>query len=108
MDIKELKELLKTSTSVLVMDDGEPTCVILGYEAYKTLAATREREIPVSHPPLWEALAQIPQVPVEPSPEPQVTDPQELEMIDRLNREIENLREQIAVQETEEIRNEQE
>lgn len=105
MDIKELKDLLKTSTSVLVMDDGEPTCVILGYEAYKALAASKEREIPVSHPPLWEALAQVPQVPVEPSPESQITDPQELEMIDRLNREIENLREQITIQETEESQN---
>ena len=108
MDIKELKELLKTSTSVLVVDDGEPTCVILGYESYKNLAASKEREIPVSHPPLWEALAQVPQVPVEAPLEPQITDPQELEMIDRLNREIENLREQITIQETEEIRNQQE
>ena len=105
MDIKDLKELLKTSTSVLVMDDGEPTCVILGYESYKNLAASKEREIPVSRPPLWEALAQEPQTPIEPSLEPQITDPQELEMIDRLNREIENLREQIAVQETEESQN---
>ena len=90
------------------MDDGEPTCVILGYESYKTLAASKEREIPVSHPPLWEALAQMPAAPTEPSVEPQITDPQELEMVDRLNREIENLREQIAIQETEEIRNQQE
>jgi hypothetical protein len=105
MDIKDLKELLKTSTSVLVMDDGEPTCVILGYEAYKILAAGHEREIPVSHPPLWEALEQVPQAPVELSPEPQISDPQELEMIDRLNREIQNLREQIAIQEAEEAQN---
>lgn len=87
------------------MDDGEPTCVILGYESYKTLAASKEREIPVSHPPLWEALAQIPATPVEPSIEPQITDPQELEMIDRLNREIQGLREQIAIQESEESQN---
>lgn len=37
MDINELKKLLKKSTAVLVLDDGEPSYVILDYGTYKEI-----------------------------------------------------------------------
>ena len=37
MNIEELKKLVKNSTAVLVLDNGEPSFVILKYENYKDL-----------------------------------------------------------------------
>lgn len=37
MDINELKKLVKNSTAVLVLDNGEPSFVILNYNMYKDL-----------------------------------------------------------------------
>ena len=42
MDIRELKDLLKNSTSVLILDDGEPSYVILDYQVYRNLIQARE------------------------------------------------------------------
>ena len=44
MNIDDLKKLIKNSSSVLVLDDGKPSFVILGYEIYKTLAAEKGEE----------------------------------------------------------------
>lgn len=37
MDIKEIKKLLKNSTAVLVMDNGEPSFIMMDYQQYKNL-----------------------------------------------------------------------
>jgi len=50
MDTQELKKLLKGSTAVLILEDGEPSFVILGYDAYKGLLGDRpapEVDIPL-------------------------------------------------------------
>jgi len=50
MDTQELKKLLKGSTTVLILEDGEPSFVILGYDAYKGLLGDRpapEVDIPL-------------------------------------------------------------
>lgn len=44
MDTKELKKLLKGSTAVLILDDGEPSFVILGYDSYKNLLSESEKD----------------------------------------------------------------
>lgn len=44
MNIDEIKKLIKNSTAVLVLDDGQPSFVVLGYEAYKKLGADRNNE----------------------------------------------------------------
>lgn len=49
MDTNELKKLLKGSTAVLILEDGEPSYVILGYDAYKNLIADQEKEIKINH-----------------------------------------------------------
>src|SRR3989344_2879179 len=50
MDTQELKKLLRGSTAVLILEDGEPSFVILGYDAYKGLLSDRpaaEVDIPL-------------------------------------------------------------
>ena len=37
MDVKEIKKLLETSASVLVMENGQPSFIMMSYEAYKQL-----------------------------------------------------------------------
>jgi hypothetical protein len=42
MDISELKKLIKRSTSVLILDNGDPSMVILDYKFYKDLISEAE------------------------------------------------------------------
>ena len=50
MNIEELKKLVKNSTAVLVLDNGEPSFVILNYDTYKDLVlAEPVKEIKISH-----------------------------------------------------------
>lgn len=46
----ELKKLLKGSTAVLILDNGEPSFVVLGYESYKSLLSDRETEVKINRP----------------------------------------------------------
>lgn len=44
--------MLKGSTAVLILDNGEPSFVILGYDSYKNLLSAQEdqdKEIKVNH-----------------------------------------------------------
>lgn len=50
MDTNELKKLLKGSTAVLILDNGEPTFVVLGYDSYKNLLSDQEKEVKINHP----------------------------------------------------------
>ena len=46
MNVDELKKLVKHSTAVLVLDNGEPSFAILSYEMYKDLVlGNKEKEI---------------------------------------------------------------
>ncbi len=50
MDVKELKKLIKNSTAVLVLDNGEPSMVILDYKLYKDLISEKEeKDIKINH-----------------------------------------------------------
>ena len=51
MQIEEIKKLIKNSTSVLVLDNGEPSFVVIDYKTYKDIAAERgeEKEIKINH-----------------------------------------------------------
>lgn len=44
MDTNELKKMLKNSTAVLILDNGEPSFVIVSYDSYKNLLSGDERE----------------------------------------------------------------
>src|SRR3989344_5254740 len=43
MDIREIKKLVKNSTAVLVMDDNEPTFVVMDYQIYKDLTRAEDQ-----------------------------------------------------------------
>lgn len=49
MNTDELKKLLKGSTAVLILEDGKPSFVILGYDAYKGLLSDQEKEVKINH-----------------------------------------------------------
>ena len=89
MDINELKKLAKNSTAVLVLDNGEPSFVVMGYQTYKDIALDKagEKEIKINH--------------TESSEPVKVSNgrDQETEILERLNKEILALKAQIEMEE---------
>ncbi|MDP2648164.1 MAG: hypothetical protein Q8P35_02915 [Candidatus Yanofskybacteria bacterium] len=94
MDIQELKQLLKGSTSVLILDDGQPAFVIVDYKIYRNLVSEKEGDASVSRPGL--------NFNSRPNPAPALS-AQELEVIERLNKEILALKNQIESEERSEF-----
>jgi len=89
MDINELKKLIKSSTSVLVLDDGEPSFVVLDYKMYKDLVVDRgEKEIPINHSANGISLNSH-----------NSQHEREVEILERLNKEILALKNQIEMEE---------
>lgn len=94
MDIRELKNLLKNSTSVLMLDEGEPAFVILDYQVFRNLTQGNEEEVRIStpEPGTHHGNGQAGMPPLS---------AQEMEALERLNKEIQALKEQIAAEEKE-------
>ena len=91
MDINELKKLIKNSTAVLVLDNGEPSFVILGYKMYKDVIGGKEGE---------EKEISINSVPANAgNMNGRSFHDKETEILDRLNKEILALRNQIEMEE---------
>lgn len=88
MDINELKKLINNSSAVLVLDNGEPSFVLLGYESYKNLANEKsgEKEVKITHGN-------------GPMPVKSKFHERESEILDRLNKEILALKNQIEMEE---------
>ena len=80
MDIGDLKKLIKKSTAVLVLDSGEPSFVIVGYDTYKNLVDDK-----VGEP---EKEIKIHQSVAENSTSDVSYRERETEILDRLNKEI--------------------
>ena len=59
MNIDELKKLIKNSVSVLVLDNGEPSFVVLDYKTYKNLAMDKEGEKEVKINPVRSSFAEV-------------------------------------------------
>jgi hypothetical protein len=96
MDIRELKNLLKNSTSVLMLDEGEPAFVILDYQVFRNLTQGKGEEVRITTP---EPGAQRGNG--LPGQGQQPLSAQEMEALERLNKEIQALKEQIATEEKE-------
>lgn len=92
MDIRELKNLLKNSTSVVMLDEGEPAFVILDYGVFRNL--TQDKAEPVSARTMEGSLQRG-------NGFQQPLSAQEMEALERLNKEIQALKEQIAAEEKE-------
>ena len=50
MEISEIKKLIKNSTAVLVLDNGQPSFVVVDYKMYKDLVSDRvgEKEVKIT------------------------------------------------------------
>ncbi len=88
MDINELKKLIKNSTAVLVLENNEPAFVIMNYQTYKDFATEEtKKEIKISHGANNGS-------PVKINPKEG-----ELEILDRINKEILALKDEIEREE---------
>lgn len=97
MDIGELKKMLKNSATVLILDNGEPSFVVVNYDTYRGLAEKGEKEIKVtnangiapraSNPGDLAGQAGLP------------TGRQEMELLERINKDILALKAQIEEEE---------
>lgn len=103
MDIRELKQLLKNSSSVLVLDNGEPAYVILDYGVYRNLTGDKEKEIRINYPAVPEMGNGSFEGGIVPPAVQASLSPQEMEAIERLNKEIQALKEQIEADQGSEV-----
>jgi hypothetical protein len=81
IEIKELKQMLKNSTAVLILDNGDPSFVVVDYDSYRRMLQNDEHNSPVS--PVSSAKSQS----------------GEMELLDRINKDILALKEQIEEEE---------
>ncbi len=85
IEINELKKMLKSSTAVLILDNGEPSFVVVGYGTYKELVGGGEKEIKVHNG--------NGALPVRSS------NAAEVELLERINKDILSLKTQIEDEE---------
>src|SRR3989344_7676217 len=94
MNIDELKKLVKNSTAVLVLDNGEPSFVILKYDTYKDLVLQEPiKEVKISHAVNNHAINPANGLSKDNSSEV------ELEVLERINKDILALKEEIEKEE---------
>ena len=87
MEIGELKKMLKKSTAVLILEDGDPSIVIVDYKTYKELLG---EDRGTAEKPANTASAPTP---------PTSASTAELELLERINKDILALKEQIEEEE---------
>ncbi len=96
MNIDELKKLVKHSTAVLVLDNGEPSFAILSYEMYKDLVlGGKEKEIKINHA-VSNGIDYNEDRPATIKP---VLPDNELEILERINKDILALKSEIEKEE---------
>ena len=98
MNVDELKKLVKHSTAVLVLDDGEPSFAILSYEMYKDLVlGSKEKEIKINHGSAGLVNGTgVKQENINPKP---ILPENELEILERINKDILALKSEIEKEE---------
>ena len=105
MNIEELKKLVKHSTAVLVLDNGEPSFAILSYDMYKDLVLgnkEKEKEVKINSPRVEASHAVTNGISHNESGIPLVkpTLPDnELEILERINKDILALKSEIEKEE---------
>ena len=77
MQINELKKMLKKSTAVLILENGEPSIVVVDYKTYKELLGDEGDVAPAG--PVHQTA--------------------EVELLERINKDILALKEQIEEEE---------
>src|SRR3972149_6611790 len=104
MKVEELKKLMNKSTAVLIMDNGDPSFVAISYEAYKDLVLKSDigHEVKVNHnSDVSEKSVVRAESDILKNDQEQVRpmNESELEMLDRINKEILALKEEIQKEE---------
>ena len=95
MNIDELKKLVKHSTAVLVLDNGEPSFAILSYDMYKDLVlSNKEKEIKINHGSVSGTGTREENT----APKP-ILPENELEILERINKDILALKSEIEKEE---------
>ena len=89
MNIAELKKMLKHSTAVLIMDNGEPSYVVVDYKSYKDLLEKTEGDSTVKEPRFV----------TPPMASAMVNQSSDMELLERINKDILALKEQIEEEE---------
>lgn len=105
MDIKELKNLVKNSGAVLVVDNNEPSLVVMDYQTYKNIVTNEQpAKVQVRHESNGVAVKQNAtetyRQPVSGGADG--TSPRkegELEILERINKEILALKDEIEREE---------
>lgn len=92
MQIGELKKMLKKSTAVLILENGEPSIVVVDYNTYRELLGDPDSRTSGS----GGATAENPEVTL---PGGSTSSPGEIELLERINKDILALKEQIEEEE---------
>jgi len=90
MDLNELKKLIKNSTAVLVLDNGQPSFVVVDYKMYKDLVSDRvgEKEVKITKEQYGNGVSSG-----------YGLHERDMEVLERLNKEILALKNQIESEE---------
>jgi hypothetical protein len=91
MQINELKKMLKKSTAVLILENGEPSIVVVDYKTYKDLLGPDSRTSDGGGATAENSEVALPGGPA--------SNPGELELLERINKDILALKEQIEEEE---------
>jgi hypothetical protein len=84
----DIREILRSIPAVLVVEDGRPSYVITQYEAFRAMASGEQVRVHNGRPGN-----------ISPRSASGMSEPQESQVLERLNKEILSLREQIQMQE---------
>ncbi len=84
IEINELKQMLRHSTAVLILDNGDPSFVVLDYATYKRM---------LENEPDTNGLN------VPPAPSRTASQSGEMELLERINKDIQALKDQIEQEE---------
>lgn len=89
MEINELKKMLKRSTAVLILENGDPSLVVVDYKTYRELLGE----------PASAETASASRQPTASQPPKPAAGSGELELLERINKDILALKEQIEEEE---------
>ncbi len=84
IEINELKQMLKHSTAVLILDNGDPSFVVLDYATYKRMLENGQDTNGLMVPP---------------APGRTAAQSGEMELLERINKDIQALKDQIEQEE---------
>ena len=99
MDIEEIKKIMNKSTAILIMDNGNPSFVVLGYDMYKDIVLNKkdEKEVKVNNGKAEEKTETEPIIELS-GPETKTVE-RESEILERINKDIQALKVEIEEEE---------